>query len=185
MRIKVGRSGNRRHYRTNTVNMNELMHIVLSLQLMFGSRRAAGAVLAILLFCGVGYLAYNYFSDSSRALRKADEMWNRDQHVDAVREYKSLLMQRDPLDTQYALLPGPERPRLIRRIISHEVRFASRAEARDWISMAYGEGINFEKADFENDEVFKLWQEVTADYKDPEDARNKERNFMDEFLDKR
>jgi len=163
--------------------MNELMHIVLSLQLMFGSRRAAGAVLAILLFCGVGYLAYNHFSDSSRALRQADELWNKDDNVAAVRQYKTLLAKRDPLDRNYFLLPGPERPRLYRRIISHETRFANRAEARDWITAAYGEGINFEKADFENEEVFDLWKEVTADYKDPAAAK-KDRSLLDDFLDK-
>ena len=181
MRIKVGGSGNRRQYRTKTVNMNELMHIILSLQLMFGSRRAVGAVLAILLFCGVGYLAYNYFSDSSRDLRKADELWNLDKNADAIREYKSLLRKKDPIEGYY-VLPGPERPRLFRRIISHEARYGSRADARDWITTAYGEGINFEKADFENEEVYELWKEVTGDYKDP-DAARKERSLLDDFLD--
>lgn len=103
--MRVKGSGNRRRYRTNTVNMNELVHIALSLQLMFGSRRAAGAVLAILLLCGAGYLAYNYFSDSSRSLRKADELWNLDRNVEAIRQYKTLLMKRDPVDPQFTLLP--------------------------------------------------------------------------------
>lgn len=161
--------------------MNELMHIVLSLQLMFGSRRAVGALLAILLFCGVGYLAYNYFTDSSRALRKADELWNRDENVEAIREYKSLLSQRDPLEPQYALLPREDRPRLYRRIISHEARFGNRAEARDWITLAYNEGINFEKPDFENAEVFELWEEVVGNVS-PHEA-TKERSLLDDFLE--
>ena len=97
---------------------------------------------------------------------------------------KSLLKKRDPLDHQYALIPAGERPRLYRRIISHEARFGSRAEARDWITLAYGEGINFELPDFEDEEVFQLWQEVIADYQDPADAR-KERNLLDEQSDDR
>jgi hypothetical protein len=173
----------RRNYRIKTVNMNELTHSILSLKLMFGSRRGLVAILAILLLCGAGYLAYNYFTDPSRGLRQADDLWNRDRNVEAVREYKSLLMKRDPLDHQYALIPGTERPRLFRRIISHEARFGSRGEARDWITMAYGEGINFEEQDFNDKDVYLLWSEVIADYKDPADAR-KERSLLDEIRDK-
>lgn len=166
--------------RVETVNMTELKRNALSLKMMFGSPRTWFAVLVVLLVTAGGYLAYNYFSDPSRALRQADEKWNRDKNVEAVREYKTLLMQRDPLDNQYALIQGPDRPRLYRRIITHEARFGNRGEARDWISKAYGEGINFERADFENDEVHQLWLEVVADYKDPADAR-KDRSLLDEM----
>ena len=176
-------SGNRRRDRVSTVDMDGFSHTFLSLKLMFGSRRFLGTLLAILLLCGAGYLAYNYLVDPSRGLRHADHLWNRDQNVEAVREYKALLIKRDPLDHQFALIPGPERPRLFRRIISHEARYGNRAEARDWITAAYGEGINFEKADFEDEQVYLLWQEVIADYTGPADAR-KERNLLDEIIDK-
>lgn len=176
-------SNSRRRDRAKTVNMDGFTHNFLSLRLMFGSRRFLGTLLAILLLSGAAYLVYNYMADPSRGLRHADQMWNRDKNVEAVREYKALLMKRDPLDHQFALIPGPERPRLFRRIISHEARYGNRAEARDWITAAYGEGINFEQADFEDQEVHQLWLTVIADYQDPSDAR-KERNLLDEMMKK-
>lgn len=170
----------RQHYRTTSVNMNELMHIIMSLQIMFGSRRGAGAFLALLLMCGIGYLAFVFFMNPAGALEKADRMWDRDQHVEAIREYKSLLRKRDPIQPEYALLPREDRPRLFRRIISHEVAYANPAEARDWISEAYKEGIDFKESSFQRPEVWEMWQEVTADLK----GKGVQRNLLDEFLDR-
>lgn len=160
--------------------MNELVHIMLSLQIMFGSRRGAGAFLAVLLLCGVGYLAFVFFTNPAGALEKADRMWDRDQNVEAVREYKSLLRKRDPLEPEYALLAREDRPRLFRRIISHEVRYGVPAEARDWINEAWEEGIRFDKSDFQHAEVWALWLEVTQDEK----KNGRQRILLDEFLDR-
>lgn len=159
--------------------MNEFKRTAMSLRRMFGSSRTWFAFLAILLVCGVGYLISNHYLDRSRGLRAADELWNRDQNVEAVREYKTLLSDRDPLNKQYAVILGNDRVRLYRRIISHEARFGNRAEARDWITKAYGEGINFEKADFENAAVYQLWSDVVADYQSPA-AALKDRSLLDE-----
>ena len=170
--------------RVESVNMNEFKRSALSLKMMLGSPKTWIVFLAVIVLCVGSYAAFNYFSDSSRALRHADHLWDTDRNVDAVREYKSLLSQRDPLDKQYALIQGAERPRLYRRIISHEARFGNRAEARDWITKAYLEGVNFEKADFENEDVHQLWLEVVADYEDPAKAR-KQRNLLDESKDQK
>jgi hypothetical protein len=150
-----------------------MMHIILSLQLMFGSRRALGAILFVLLIGGAGYLAVRYYSDPMRAVNAADRLWNNDENVEAVRRYKDLLGKRDPINPELALVPRGERPRLYRRVITHEARYGSRQEARDFISKAWHEGINFEKPDFENDDVFELWKEVTADLRpDPGQQRD-------------
>ena len=89
-----------------TVRMNEFKRTAMSLRRMFGSSRTWFAFLAILLVCGVGYLISNHYLDRSRGLRAADELWNRDQNVEAVREYKTLLSDRDPLNKQYAVILG-------------------------------------------------------------------------------
>ena len=156
----------------------------MSLKRMFGSSRTWFTFLVILLVCVIGYLISNQLLDRAKGLRAADELWNRDQNVEAVRDYKTLLSERDPLNKQYAVIVGNDRVRLYRRIISHEARFGNRAEARDWITKAYGEGINFEKADFENAAVHQLWSEVVADYQSP-DAALKNRSLLDEASGKR
>ncbi len=178
----------RKHYRTNTVNMNELMHIILSLQLMFGSRRALGALLVILALGGIAFGVWYYWSDPGRTLKQADRdlaaadtLWDRDEHVDAVREYKRLLRKSDPVDPRYTYLPRDVRPRLYRRIISHEATFAERAEARDWITAAYHEGINFERPDFEREETWQLWEQVVGSLRSGAD---RDRNLLDEVKGK-
>jgi len=171
------KKANRNH--VEAVNMNEFRRFALSLKLMFGSSRFWLAILAIGFAAIVAYLIQNSFGGESGQLQAADQLWNQDQNVAAVREYKKLLGARDRLDRQYALIQGNDRVRLYRRIISHEARFGNRAEARDWITKAYGEGINFEAADFESTPVYELWVEVTKDYQAPVDAR-KDRSLLDE-----
>ncbi len=174
--MRIRSRGSRQHYRTNSINMNELMHIILSLQIMFGSRRGLTAVILVVLLFGAGYFAVQFFTNPTHALEKADRLWDRDQHPEAIVQYKSLLRKRDPLDPEYAALPREERWRLYRRIISHEARYGSPAEARDWIRAAWNEGIP--NLDFESEDVRRLWHEVTGRDAPPE------RNLLDEFLDR-
>jgi len=159
--------------------MNELRRSALSLKMMFGSSRLWLIILLIGFVAIAAYLIQNSLGGESGELQAADQLWNQDQNVKAVREYKTLLGKRERFESQYALIQGNDRVRLYRRIISHEARFGNRAEARDWITKAYGEGINFEAADFESPQVHELWVEVTKDYQDPVDAR-KDRSLLDE-----
>ena len=166
--------GHRQPIRMRSVNMNEMMHIILSLQLMFGSKRGWLALLLLIFIGAGGYFAFQYFMNPLHALEQADRMWDRDQHVEAIREYKALLRKRDPLDPAYAALPREDRPRLYRRIISHEVRYGVPAEARDWIRLAWEEGIRH--LDFDNEQVKQLWIEVT------QDSPNPNRDWREEFM---
>ncbi len=173
--MRIRSRGSRHQFRINSVNMNELLHIILSLQIMFGTRRGLMAVVLVVVLCGAGYFAFQYFGNPVHALERADRMWDRDQHVEAIREYKALLRKRDPLDPDYAALPREDRPRLFRRVISHEVRYGEPAEARDWIRIAWNEGIRH--LDFQYDEVRQMWDEVTGENPD------QQRNLLDEFLE--
>ncbi len=175
------RKADRKH--VEAVNMHEFRRTALSLKMMFGSSRFWLAILAIGFFAIAAYVIQHSFGNDAGGLQAADQLWNQDQNVEAVREYKALLGKRDRVSSQYAMIQGTDRVRLYRRIISHEARFGNRAEARDWITKAYGEGINFESADFESAQVHQLWVEVTKDYQDPVDAR-KNRSLLDEATQK-
>jgi hypothetical protein len=169
----------RDRYTTRTVNMNELLHIILSLQIMFGSRRALVAIGLILLLGGAGYFVVQYYSDPMRGVGAADRLWDEDKNVEAVRQYKDLLNKRDPINPEYALVPREDRIRLYRRIITHEAVYGSRQDARDWITRAFQEGINFEQADFEHEDVFNLWMEVIEPLRP---NGSKQRDLIDESL---
>ncbi len=159
--------------------MNEFLHTRLSLQVMFGSRRTWVALLLIVVVGVAGFVAVRFYSDPIRGVSQADRLWDRDENVQAVRMYKDLLNKRDPINPEFALVPRVDRPRMYRRIITHEAVYGSRQDARDWISRAYLEGINFEQADFEHNSVFELWQEVIVPLKPENPPR--QRDLIDEL----
>ncbi len=172
-------SEDQKSFTTRTVNMNEFLRIILSLQIMFGSRRALVALFMILLAGGAGYLAIRYYADPVKGVSAADRMWDADKNVDAVRAYKDLLGKRDPINPEFALVPREDRLRMYRRIITHEVVYGTAGDARDWITRAYQEGLNFERADFDHEKVFQLWQEVIAPLRPDGD---KQRDLIDESI---
>lgn len=164
-------------YKTRQVNMNEFLRTAQSLQIMFGSRRFL-LMLVLLIAGGVaGYFGLRHLMHPARPTAEADRLWDEDRNVEAIRMYKDLLNKRDPVDPDFALVPREDRIRMYRRIITHEARYGTKQDARDWITRAWQEGLNFEKADFEHDEVFALWQEVVAPFRE---GRDKGRDLQNE-----
>lgn len=164
-------------FKTRQVNMNEFTRTALSLQIMFGSRRFL--LLLVLLVAGgvAGYFGIRHWMSPARPTAEADRLWDEDRNVEAVRMYKDLLNKRDLVNPEFALVPREDRLRMYRRIITHETRYGTKQDARDWITRAWQEGVNFEKADFEHDEVFALWQEVVAPFRE---GRDKQRDLGNE-----
>ncbi len=162
-----------------TVNMNEAVRLGKSAQMVFGSRWTWLVIVLLVLAGAAGYLALRQYNDPTRGLRHADQLWDRDENPEAVREYKDLLSRRDPINPDFALIPRTDRLRLYRRVITHEAIYGSVQEARDWISRAWLEGLNFERADFEHPQVFALWEEVIAPLR--RDNPERERDLSEEM----
>lgn len=162
------------------LNMHEIMHLIISLQMLFGSRRGGtGIILAILLVLAVIYFLSSGFlqgviqADPNKALAKADALWDQDRRPEAVTAYKELLRKPDPIQRDTAWLQD-SRPRLYRRIITFEARYGDRQDARDWINDAWNEGIQDLRFDF--DEPRELWEEETKN------LRGRSTNPLDDLI---
>lgn len=172
-------------FTVRSVNMSEPKRILLSFKMMFGSPRGwfLLAFLAVVVFGG--YVVVTYITAArpggntiDEQIAAADRLWNQDDNVEAVRTYKDLLNRRDPRDASRTAVLREDRLRMYRRIITHETIYGTPQDARDWITRAYIEGLNFEKADFDHAEVFELWAEVTEPLR--ENNGSKQRDFVDE-----
>ena len=168
-RIRIGYGGPRgyRHgYRRPAGNLSEferLLHLMVSLQILFGSRRG-GILIPLLILAGIfgGWWAYKQYNGPDAQLRRIDRKWNSGEtqdRIDAIRGYKDLLRKKDPLDPGLHLLRD-DRERLYRRIITHHVKFdISESDANDWIREAWDEGIR--KPGFQDEDVQKVWDQAT------------------------
>lgn len=184
MRFRIGYGGPRGYqhgYRRPSGNLSEferLLHLIVSLQILFGSRR--GGILIPLLLVGLafgGWWAYNQYNGPDRQLLRADQKWNSGdtpQRIQAIRDYKSLLRKKDPLDDGLHFLRDG-RERLYRRIITHHVMFdISDADANDWIREAWDEGIR--DLGFQDPEVTEKWKEATEGMKRQSSDPNRRRD---------
>ena len=169
MRVRIGYGGPQgyRHgYRRPEGNLSEferLLHLIVSLQILFGSRRGGLLIpLAIVALGFGGWWAYNHFNGPDRLLQTADQKWDSgdtQQRIQAIRDYKVLLAKKDPIDLGLHLLKDG-RERLYRRIVTHHVLFdISEADANDWIREAWDEG--FRDLGFQDDKVKAQWKKVT------------------------
>lgn len=134
--------------------IERLLHLFVSLQILFGSRRGGLAPLVVLALLGAGWFAWTVWNSPLRPLEAADRKWDSgetSQRIEAIAEYKSLLRRRDPLDSSRRLLTERnDRARLYRRIIVHHVLFDIDArEAREWSLAAWQE--NLRDLDFRQD----------------------------------
>lgn len=171
MRIGYGGPKDYQHgYRRPTGNLSEferLIHLMVSLQILFGSRKGGLLIPVLLVAIGLGgWWAYKHFSGPDRLLQTADRKWDSGDtqlRIQAIRDYKILLIKKDPIDPGLHLLKDG-RERLYRRIVIHHVLFdISAADANDWIRDAWDEG--FRDLGFQNEKVKKRWEEVTAGLK--------------------
>jgi len=106
----------------------------------------------------IGYFTIRTAFNSGPALLEADKVYANDQ-IAGIAMYKDLLAKRDFMDPSQPWLTD-DRDRLYRRIISFEVRYGSRDEARDYIRKAWKE--NFKELSFEDADCRELWKEVTT-----------------------
>lgn len=172
-RLRIGYGGPKEYqhgYRRPAGNLSEferLIHLMVSLQILFGSRKGSLLIPVLLVVIGVGgWWAYKHFTGSDRLLQIADKKWDSGDtqlRIQAIRDYKILLIKKDPIDPGLNLLKDG-RERLYRRIVIHHVLFdISAADANDWIRDAWDEG--FRDLGFQDEKVIKRWEEVTAGLK--------------------
>lgn len=175
MKFRIGYGGPRqyphgqyrpggRHHNGGMTEIERLIHLIASMQILFGSRR--GGLLVPLLLIGIaagGWFGYQHFMSPERQLEKAHLMYeSSDMSVkrQAIDAYKALLYKSDPIE------PGrhwliTERDTLFRRIIQHEVINAEdEVTAGEWAIKAFEDG--FSNLRFQNERVKAFW-EKTAD----------------------
>ena len=113
MKFRIGYGGPRQHRhgqyrpggRHNNGGMSEierLIHLIASMQILFGSRRGGWVVPLLLIALAVGgWYAYSQFMNPSTTLEKAHVMYDSsdtDEQIAAIKAYKNLLHKSDPLE---------------------------------------------------------------------------------------
>ena len=178
MKFRIGYGGPRQHRhghyrpggRRNNGGMSEverLIHLIASMQILFGSRR--GGVVFPLILIGLaagGWYAYNQFMNPSTTLEKAHVMYDSSdtgEQMKAIAAYKRLLNKTDPLEPDRHWL-RKDRDTLYRRIIQHEILNAeNESKAGEWSIQAIEDG--FTKLRFQDERVKKFWDKTLASFK--------------------
>ncbi len=187
MRIRVGYGGpkNYRHGRynpggrPNNGNMTEierLIHLIASMQILFGSRRGGAIVPLLILALGVGgYFWYQHNYSPDVILARAHAMWDSGdtkQQIKAIKQYKTLLHKKSTIEAGRHYLMD-DRDMLYRRIINHEVKNThNEIQAAEWILEAWDEGIRDLR--FQDEEVIAFWDKTTASSR--QKNKNRKRN---------
>ena len=178
MKFRIGYGGPRQHRhgqyrpggRGNNGGMSEverLIHLIASMQILFGSRRG-GWVIPLVLFAlaAGGWYAYGQFMNPSTTLEKAHVMYDSSdsgEQMEAIAAYKRLLNKSDPLESGRHWL-RTDRDTLYRRVIQHEVLNAeNEAKAGEWAIQAIEDG--FTKLRFQNDRVKQFWEKTLDSFK--------------------
>lgn len=178
MRIRIGgfpphrRGPYQRPHGGNMSEIERIIHLIASMQILFGSRRGAIVPILILLLCGGGWLAYQFYP--SWNLSQADRLWDSDvskNKVDAIKMYKDILQKRDWVDSsKFFIKTG--RKRIYERIIEYSVIVSGDSQtARDWIKAAWREDLKESDLKFSDDEARVFFKEVVADLKNPKEKR--------------
>ncbi len=137
--------------------LERLLQLFVSLQILFGSRRGGIAPLLVIAALVVGWFVWSWLQNPLRALEAADRKWDSgdsNSRITAIDEYKVILRKKDPLDLQRNQLQDRnERIRLYQRIVQFHFKFGGdEDEARDWIDRAWRENIrdmNFGETDLD------------------------------------
>ena len=173
MKFRIGYGGPRQHRhgqyrpgeRHNNGGMSEierLIHLIASMQILFGSRRGGWVVPLLLIGLTTGgWYAYNQFITPNLTLEKAHAMYDSSdpgEQVAAIKAYKNLLYKKDPLQPGQHWL-RTDRDTLYRRVIKHEVLNAKNEDqASQWATQAIEDG--FAKLRFQNERVNALWEKT-------------------------
>lgn len=131
----------------NMRNIERMFQLMVSLQILFGSRRGVTLLLPLLIIGAVvvvGWLAFNALYSPQRKLELAHADWNSgvtQRQMDAIRQYQQLLLMDNPVEPGMRWLQN-DRDTLYRRIIEHEVIYQKNDRtAREWSIRAWDEGI--------------------------------------------
>lgn len=161
--------------------VERLIHLIASMQILFGSRR--GGWLVPLLIVGVivgGWYGYRYAYSPERAVEQAHQLWDSGvsrKRIEAIKQYKALLQKTDPLDPGRRLVTD-DRDTLYRRIVVHEFKFEKDEEqAAEWILRAWDEQIRDLRIQDEMTKTF--WDNTIESLKLK--ARIKEKNRNGKF----
>ena len=175
MRIKIGGYRRGPHQRPHGGNMSEIeriIHLFASMQILFGSRRGGVVPLIIVLLCVLGWLAYQFYPGWN--LSQADRLWDSDnsrKKVTAIKKYKEILQGRDWFDSSQMQLKDGRR-RLYQRIIEYHVAVdGNKQEAKNWIVEAWNEGIRADDLSFYEQETKDYYNEVTDGLKNSKERR--------------
>ncbi len=140
------------------------IHLIVSLQMLFGSRRGGLLFPLLLVAVGVGgWFAYGYYFGIDSQLRRADALWDSGDsgsRNSAVLKYKDILQRKEFWEPSTLAL-HTDRDRLYRRIIQHHVLFdLNQDDARDWIKNAWDERFTLRDMNFGDEAVIEFWKEV-------------------------
>ena len=189
MKFRIGYGGPRKYRhgqyfpggRRNNGGMTEierLIHLIASMQILFGSKRGGALIplLVIAILVG-GFFVYRFQFSAESALERAHAKWDSGvtkEKIEAIREYKSLLQKSDPIEPNRKFLMD-DRDVLYRRIITHEIKFTlDDAAAAGWVNRAWDEQIRDLR--FSDDEVKEFWEETTAPLRVKNRNRNRNQN---------
>lgn len=191
MRIRIGYGGPKEYRhgryfpggRRNNGGLTEferLIHLIASMQILFGSRRG-GALLPLLIIAVLvgGFFLYRMNYSPERALEKAHAMWDSNDtntRIKAKDEYKRLLNKSDPIEPGRRWLTD-DRDKLYQRIIKFEVKYAMDDDtAAEWIQQAWDEGIRDLR--FSDEKVEAFWNKTTEPWR--QKNKNRSRNEIKE-----
>ena len=190
MRQRIGYGGPQKYRhgqyfpcgRRNNGGLTEIerfIHLIASMQILFGSRR--GGFLIPLLIIGLlvgGWFLYRHNYSPEIALERAHQMWDSNdtkQQISAIKSYQKLLQKKDPIEPGRNWLMD-DRDTLYRRIIHHEFKFSgNETKASEWILKAWDEGIRDLR--FQDEEVKAFWDKTTASSRQKNKNRNKDKKF--------
>ena len=180
-----------------------ILHLVVSLQILFGSRRGViwiPVVILALLFGGLFF--YNHmYNNPQRMLASADQQWNtgvEQEQMAAINSYMEILEKKDSnlLDkllnpsknakrakNSEPLLKDTERRKeLYSRIIRHKFRFINPDDAAIWVRRAVSENISLTfigKDGTEDEELTTFWNNATKTLKKNKRRKQKSKNSPD------
>jgi hypothetical protein len=158
--------------------IERLIHLIASMQILFGSRR--GGFLILLLILGLafgGWMTYNYAYSPERAVEVAHQKWNSNdtkQRIAAIKQYESLLLKTDPIDPARRWVKD-DRDVLYRRVIVHELLFEEdESKAAEMIKLAWDEG--HRDLRFHEEKVKDFWNTTTEPLQRKNLIKNKNAN---------
>ena len=177
-----------------------ILHLVVSLQILFGSRRGViwiPVVILALLFGGLFF--YNHmYNNPQRMLASADQQWNSGierEQMAAIISYMEILEKKDSNLLDNILNPSKSakraknsepllkdierRKELYSRIIRHKFRFVNPDDAAVWVRRAVSENLSltFIGADgTEDEELTTFWKNATKTLKKNKRQKNKNKN---------